>query len=533
MKLEKIGMKNDDHVREAKVYRLRKGEVGTWGAIAEEIAAMAPACDSVAFVVSSAAFAMILTPLAFLVATLTMFLEVNTLYHLSKRHASAGGYYGYIAHAYGPIPAVTAGLMYPMYQIVSTAAIPVFVAGVFLPGAVEYFLHFGMPAWIWIPFILVVIIVPITVAIVGIRPQMKYIKYASFFELIFLAVISGIEIIRAPDNTINVFNPYAWPQFNSLFAPNGGVFAGIGLGMVFGLTSFIGYGGSAPLGEEANHPKAITRALTVGLLLVGLVLTEVAYAQIVGWGTSVPLIKEFLNQTIPGILVAVAYTGVIGGVMFTLVAFNSAFSDSVAMQANAGRVYFAMGRDGLLPSFFSKIHKKYTTPSNALWFVAIVSSVVAVAATFLITAGEDIPVSSLIFSKATSRNVVIALESSFDFLTTMALVGLIITHVLLNTSVITLFKRLKERHTGAFDFVMHGVSHYGFPILATIIFIFVLYESVVSFVYPVGEAVLAIAIYTVFCIYYALRMKSKKPELMARAGKSVNLVDEEHGNGDQ
>ena len=37
--------------------------------------------------------AFFLTPLAFLIATLTMFLEVNTLYHLSRRHASAGGYY--------------------------------------------------------------------------------------------------------------------------------------------------------------------------------------------------------------------------------------------------------------------------------------------------------------------------------------------------------------------------------------------------------------------------------------------------------
>ena len=79
--------------------RLRRGTVGTWGAIAEEIAAMAPACDTVAFMTSAAAFAFVLTPLSFLIATLTMFLEVNTLYHLSRRHASAGGYYGYISTA--------------------------------------------------------------------------------------------------------------------------------------------------------------------------------------------------------------------------------------------------------------------------------------------------------------------------------------------------------------------------------------------------------------------------------------------------
>jgi amino acid transporter len=506
--------------------RLKKGEVGTWGAIAEEIAAMAPACDAIAFVVSSAVFAFFLTPLSFILATLTMFLEVNTLYHLSKRHSSAGGYYGYIANAFGPVAAIGAGLMYPMYQIVSTAAIPVFVAGIVLPGVIKYFLGIGMPAWIWIPFILAFIIIPIMIAIAGIRPQMKYIRYASFFELIFLAVISAIIIIKAPDNTFNVFNPFAWPQYSSWFSPEGGPIAGVGLGMIFGLTSFIGYGGSAPLGEEATSPKAITRSLTVGLLGVGIVLTEVAYAQIVGWG--IPMMQTFSSSGIPGIIVATGYTGIVGGVMFALVAFNSAFSDSVAMQANAGRVYFAMGRDGIIPKFFSYVHKKYVTPSKALLFVAIVSSIVAILVTFTIAMGAGVSPYALLTDRADNPEVILALEDSFEFLTTMALGGLILTHVLLNTSVMTMFRRLKEKHTSIQDLLFHALEHYIFPILATIIFIFVLYESVVPPVYPITYAIEIIAIYLVFSGAYALYIKYKKPELAARAGKSVNLVDEEH-----
>ncbi len=128
--------------------RLKKGVVGTIEAIAQEIAAMAPACDTVAFITSAAAFAFVLTPLAFLLAMLTMFIEVNTLYHLSKHHASAGGYYGYVAKAFGSFPAIIVGLMYPVYQIASTAAIPVYVAGVVLPGVLYYFWHIVLPAWI-------------------------------------------------------------------------------------------------------------------------------------------------------------------------------------------------------------------------------------------------------------------------------------------------------------------------------------------------------------------------------------------------
>ena len=457
-------------------FRLKRDQVGVWGAIAEEISAMAPACDTVAFMTSAAAFAFFLTPLAFLIATFTMFLEVNTLYHLSKRHASAGGYYGYIGTAFGPTPAITSGLLYVMYQIASTAAIPVYVGGVVLPGVLSYFLHISLPAWIWIPFILVFILAPISLAIFGIRPQMKYIRIAAFFEVIFLAVMSAIIIIEAKDNTLSVFDPFTTnPVFNSV----GGPLSGLGLGMIFGLTSFIGYGGSAPLGEEAVNSRAITKSLVFGLIIVGMVLTEVAYALTVGWGVS--LMSGFAQANIPGIIVATMYTGVAGGVMLSLVAFNSAFSDSVAMQSNAGRVYFAMGRDGVLPHYFAEIHEKYVTPHKALIFIGAMASLLAIGGTVLINAMLGQSFFKIFDSNTSDPLVYSTLSSTFDFLTTLALFGLIITHILLNTSVMTLFLRLKEKHYGIFTFI-HITEHYVLPIIATIIFVWVLFESL----YPPG-----------------------------------------------
>jgi len=502
-------------------FRLKRDQVGVWGAIAEEISAMAPACDTVAFMTSAAAFAFFLTPLAFLIATVTMFLEVNTLYHLSKRHASAGGYYGYIGTAFGPTPAITSGLLYVMYQIASTAAIPVYVGGVVLPGVLSYFLHISLPGWIWIPLILVFILAPILLAIFGIRPQMKYIRIAAFFEVIFLAVMSAIIIFEAKDNTLSVFDPFTTnPVFNSV----GGPLSGLGLGMIFGLTSFIGYGGSAPLGEEAVNSRAITKSLVFGLIIVGMVLTEVAYALTVGWGVS--LMSGFAQANIPGIIVATMYTGVAGGVMLSLVAFNSAFSDSVAMQSNAGRVYFAMGRDGVLPHYFAEIHEKYVTPHKALIFIGAMASLLAIGGTILINAmlGHSF---LKIFDSSTSDPLVYStLSSTFDFLTTLALFGLIITHILLNTSVMTLFLRLKEKHYGIFIFI-HITEHYVLPIIATIIFVWVLFESLYPPVFPISEAVMASFGYLIFAIFYAVRTVKLKPDVAARAGKSVNIVEEE------
>ncbi len=506
------------------------GNVTTWGAISEEISAMAPACDTVAFMTSAAAFAFVLTPLAFLIATLTMYLEVNTLYHLSKRHASAGGYYGYIASALGSKSAILAGFLYVMYQSVSTAAIPVYVAGILLPGIIQYFFHIVLPVWIWIPLIGVFIVGPIILAILGIRPQIRYVKYASAFEIGFLAILGLIIILKAPDNTLNVFNPFAWPQYASQFAPIGGPFTGLGLGMIFGLTSFIGYGGSAPLGEEVKTHKSITRSLVFGLVIVGALLTEVAYALTVGYGVNKMAnfsLPDSGGYIIPGVIVATLYTGIAGGLLLALTAFNSAFSDGVAMQSNAGRVYFSMARDSVIPATFSRTSKRFGSPYIALIFIAIISVIFSMFVPFFMELALGYPPLYLIYGNV--ANVDTILEYSFDLLSTMALVGLISVHLLLNTSVMTLFHRLREKHTGMHR-ITHPIEHYILPGIATAIFIFVLYESIIPPVFPLTEAVIAIAVYIVLMSVYIIVLEQRKPEIVKWAGKRVNIISEEELN---
>lgn len=509
----------------AVVPKLKRGIVGTLEAIGQEIAAMAPACDTVAFMTAAAAFAFVLTPLAFLLAMATMYLEVNTLYHLSKRHASAGGYYGYVATAFGPTPAIVVGLTYVLYQVVSTAAIPIYVAGVVLPGVLHYFWGISLPGWIWIPFIITFIVVPIVLAMLGIRPQMKYIRYAALTEVVFLAITSLIIILKAPDNTIQVFNPFAWNSvYGSQFASLGGPFAALGLGMIFGITSFIGYGGSAPLGEEAKSSKHITKALVLGVLVVGIVLTEVAYALTVGWG--VDNMVSFANNGIPGIIVYTEYMGIAGGLLLALFAFNSAFSDSVAMQSNAGRVYFAMARDGIIPKFFSYVHPKWVTPTKALAFIAISSSIISILTGFIVGYFSGVTPIQMLISPATSSEIINALENAFDYLTTIALVGLVTAHIMMNTSVMTLYKRLKEKHFG-FQKIIHQIQHYILPVIATAIFAFVLYESIVPPQFPVTQAVVAGALYLAGASVYAYWIKKSKPEALKNAGRRVNIVEEE------
>jgi amino acid transporter len=508
-----------------KIKRLEQGNIGVMGAIAQEIAAMAPACDTVAFMTAAAIYAYVLTPLSFLLAMAVMYLEVNTLYHLSKRHASAGGYYGYVATAYGPSPAVLTGFLYIMYQVASTAAIPTYIGGVVLPGALKYFFNINIAGWLWIPLILIFIIIPIMLAILGIKIQMKYIKAAALFEISFLFVLSLIIILKAPDNTLNVFNPFAWPNYKSYFDPNGGPVSSVGLGMIFAITSFIGYGGSAPLGEEVKSHRSITKALVIGLLITGGVLTEVSYSLVVGWGVN--HMAGFAHSAIPGILVATFYTGIAGGLMLSLVALNSAFSDSVAMQSNAARVYFAMARDHILPDFFSDIHKKFKTPYKSLLFIGASASIVALTTGFIMLHIEGVGFSRMFSVSAANPKLQKGLTETFAFLTTIALYGLIITHFLLNTSIMVLYKRLKEKHHGLLRKIIHPIEHYVMPGLATLIFMFVLYESVIPPLFPIFQASVVSILFICIIIIYIMYLKKYRKEILAKVSITVNLIGEE------
>ncbi|NON61154.1 APC family permease, partial [Acidianus sp. RZ1] len=345
----------------------------------------------------------------------------------------------------------------------------------------------------------------------------------------FLAITSAIIIIKAPDNSLQIFNPFAWNSvYGSLFNKIGGPIAGLGLGMIFGLTSFIGYGGSAPLGEEVKRSKDITKALMLGVTIVGVVLTEVSYALTVGWGTNNML--SFSLSAIPGIIVYARYLTIAGGLLLALFAFNSAFSDSVAMQSNAGRVYFAMGREGLLPKFFAEINEKWITPAKSLAFIGVMSSILAILSGFVIGYFSGLSPLQMVTLPATSPSVINALENSFDFLTTIALVGFIVAHFINNSAVMVFFHRNKSSEKNRHDIihlVIHYFLHYFLPALATVIFAFVLYESIIPPVFPVTQAVLFGSAILIFSVIYTIWIKIKKQEIYANIGKSVNVVEEE------
>ncbi len=423
---------------------LEGGIVSLWGLLSQSIAGMAPTCDVVAFMTAGAAFALVALPLSYLAAFILMFIEVNTLYHLSKHRGSAGGYYSYVSVGLGPRAALIAALMVIFYQLVSVAGVPVYVAGVFLPQLARSYLGIQLPSWFWIAMILFFIGVPWVLSVRGIRPTVRTLVFTSAFEILFLIVSSIVIIGRA-----HIHSPLHPFDLSAV-----GV-KGIALGMIFAVTSFIGVGSHAPLGEEAKgvrtqQGRLIGKVAILSLTVVGTALTISAYALTVGWGQT--KMASFAKSPAPGVEVFLHYLGPVGAVALVVLAINSALMDDLALMTSTARVIYAVSRDKLLQTSFSVVNGRHA-PARAVTFVAGTAAAVGIIAGLLLGPAR-----------------------AFDVLTTAVLFGLVTAHTLMNVSLM----RLSSRERGAVKLVFHLVL----PIFAMALFWFVLYESIVPFAYP-------------------------------------------------
>lgn len=153
-------------------------------------------------------------------------------------------------------------------------------------------------------------------------------------------------------------NPSNWNPF----APNGlgGVMKGVA-GVFF---AYIGFDAISTTAEECKNPRRdLPRAMIYALLittviyiLIALVLTGMVHHSRLGVGD--PLAFAFKEVNMDKLSGIIAVGAVIAMASVLLV-----------FQVGQPRIWMTMSRDGLLPSIFSSIHKKYRTP----WFSTIVT----------------------------------------------------------------------------------------------------------------------------------------------------------------
>ncbi|MGH7541793.1 MAG: amino acid permease, partial [Gemmatimonadota bacterium] len=139
------------------------------------------------------------------------------------------------------------------------------------------------------------------------------------------------------------------------FAPNG--FSGIWVGASLIFFAYIGFDAVSTAAEEARNPQRDMPRAMIGSLVITSILyivVTLVLTGLVSWdqlGTAEPLATAFAARGLDFMAGVIAIGALIATTSVLLV-----------FQLGQPRIFFSMGRDGLLPRWASAIHPRYRTP---------------------------------------------------------------------------------------------------------------------------------------------------------------------------
>ncbi|KAL4178608.1 hypothetical protein AMTRI_Chr13g115940 [Amborella trichopoda] len=156
----------------------------------------------------------------------------------------------------------------------------------------------------------------------------------------------------------------------SPFAPYG--FKAIVTGATVVFFAYVGFDAVANSAEESKRPQ---RDLPIGILVsltiiaalyVGVSLVVTGMVPYQSLGEEAPLADAFIAKGLKFVSVLISI-GAVAGLTTTLL---------VGLYVQS-RLYLGLGRDGLLPSIFAKVHPKFHTPINSQIWAGMVAGILA------------------------------------------------------------------------------------------------------------------------------------------------------------
>jgi APA family basic amino acid/polyamine antiporter len=207
--------------------------------------------------------------------------------------------------------------------------------------------------------------------------------------IVSLILIKGIQesafvnvlIVMLKVSVVLVFIFLGWgyinPENYEPYIPaNTGTFGEFGFsgiiraaGIVF--FAYIGFDAVSTAAQESKNPR---RDMPIGIL-GSLVICTILYVLFAHVMTGLANYKEFAGQDgIAPVAVAISHTPYVFLQQAIILAILAGYTSVIlVMLMGQSRVFYSMSNDGLLPSFFSTVHKKFKTPykSNLLFMVFV------------------------------------------------------------------------------------------------------------------------------------------------------------------
>ncbi len=298
---------------------------------------------------------------------------------ISAMIPTAGGAYSYAFVAFGEMVAWIVSLMLMLYFITSSAAVAsswsgymvsmLHEGGIDLPIALTKNPAAGgiinLPAFL----------ISLLITAVLVRGTKESAILNAILVIIKIAAITIFVSVAAPHfDTLHWFehnHPFQGDLYlSSPFIPFG--ISGVVSGAAFVFFAYNGFDSIAAAAEEAKNPKRDLTIAILGSLVVCMLLYMIVSALLVG---IIPFHLIDVDSPIPS---ALSHNGhnfissiIAGGVVLGML------SVILAQLFALSRVVLVTARDGLLPSFLAKVHKKFHTPYASIISLGVIVAFIA------------------------------------------------------------------------------------------------------------------------------------------------------------
>jgi len=470
---------------------LAHGTLRLWDAIAISVSVLAPGMAMLLNTSGVALEAGGSTPLAFLLGGIACLALAFVVIGFTRRMASAGYAYTYASRSLGKSAGFVTGWLYFFGMI---CFVPMTMSGA--AYLATDLLGIGTSWWIAFFFLGMALFVVLSVVRIKVATRTQLVV-----GIVTVAVIVVVDLITTAKGGAH---GQAAGAFTFGHTTAGG-FNGVFYGIIFGVTSYIGFETSADFGEETANPRRyIPIAVITATLFAVVFYLWTTYSMSIGfgvnngaaWGGQVTALQTIANTYVAhwvGTLVA------IGGMC-------SAFIVCVACATAGARTLFAMGREGVLPRALGRTHPKLRTPVNATLAVAAV----AVAMALLI----GYPLSDKSFGEP---------FSNYYFWATTGTLVIIVVYILLCLGGIVFFARTRDSRR------WNPVAHVLVPVIGAVVFGAALYGSV----HPTPSGILRWTPYVALAwlvtgVTVVGWLRLRRPAAVERIG---SILGEEGGTG--
>ena len=335
-------------------------------------------------------------------------------YTAMARHVkNAGGFYAFASQGLGG----TAGGAASAIALLSYNAMQIGIYGLFgavMSGLGSELLHISLPWWVYV------------YGAMGVIAVLGYRQVDLSTKILGGLVVGEYLGILALDLTILKAGGASGVNFAS-FTPAAFLSGSPAIGLLFCFACFIGFEATTIYSEEARNPeRTIPLATYFSVLLIGGFYAFSAWCLVVGAGSSQLLgVLQGLKDPTEFVFTLSSHFSGSGLTCALHILFvTSVFAGLLAFHNATARYFYAMGRDGLLPSALGSTHAELKSPHAGSVMQTILAALVILV--FAVSGGD--PVLTL-----------------FTWLTNLGTLGIIALMALTSVSVIAFFHRKPAR----------------------------------------------------------------------------------------